>query len=304
MRLILLAALSLLLGDAPTAVRPGTFQTWLSSKAQTIDFSADGVTVHVEPLPCPHNRELAGESCSFDGFNNQAAVTIGGSHQVPKTVLTDPQASYARIAIVRFDRRDARSGVIVESQYGGSGGILTVQLLVPWDNGYRVLALDDYRGAPLEGKLADAPADLSGDGRIDLVYSDGAFDSRFGCNGCTPRPPILFAVKNGTLVDESRDPALRPVFVADMTRRAATCLSRQSERNGACAAYVADAARAGRFAAAWTAMLGHYQRADGSVRHCRGAFVPRPKPCPGGERPFPEALREFLVATGYLPPRR
>jgi hypothetical protein len=305
MRFLLPAFAFLLLGAAPAELPLGKFQTWLSYKKVPLDFSAGGVKVHVEALPCPAHP-TGDSSCRWDGFNNQAAVTVSAAGMAPLTVTTDRQSSYARIAVVRFDRRDRRAGVIVESQYGGSGGDMTAQLLIPSGESYRALSLARSDGPYLQGELMDSPQDLSGDGRIDLKLQDGAFESVFGCNACTPRPPILFAVKDGKIVDESRDPALRGVFAADMARLAPICLSKARYRNGACAAYVADAARAGRFKAAWAKMLKHYEKGADLWEPCSvpvSAWTDHR--CPEGHvtrfRDFPQSLHAFLTRVGYLP---
>lgn len=101
----------------------------------------------------------------------------------------------------------------------------------------------------------------------------------------------MFAVKHGRVVDESRDPALRSVFAADMARLEPRCLSKETDRNGACAAYVADAARAGRFKAAWARMLAHYERGGAVWQPDKGRRF----------KDFPESLRAFLIRTGYWP---
>ncbi|WP_294268373.1 hypothetical protein [uncultured Sphingomonas sp.] len=275
---------------APVSVPIGHFQTWLPLNRAPLAFTSGGVTVEVAPLPCPAHPE--GESaCGWEGYNNQARVTVRAVGVTPLSVTTDRQSGYARIAVVRFGRSDPRPGVIVESQSGGSGGDLSVQFLVPSGTGYRVLSPAPIPGHPLQGQIADEPRDLSGDGIIDLKLEDGAFDSAFGCNACTPRPPRLFAVKQGRVVDESRDPALRPVFAADMARLEPRCLSKESYRNGACAAYVADAARAGRFKAAWAKMLAHYERDRDLWQRGKGARF----------KTFPASLYAFLIRAGYLP---
>ena len=304
MRIVTSALAVLLIGAAPGAVPVGKFQTWLSFKKASIDFVSGGVRVHVEALPCPA-RPIGDSSCAWEGYNNQGAVTVSASGAVPLTVTTDRQSAYARIAVVRFQRHDPRPGVIVESQYGGSGGVLTVQLIVPTDTGFRAVPIERRDGAYLEGQIDDFPRDVSGDGRIDLKLQDSAFDSVFGCNGCTPRPPMLFTLKDGTVIDESRDPALRGVFVRDMARLAPICLSGKRYRNGACAAYVADAARAGRFRSAWGEMLKHYERGGDLWQACDvpvSAWTDHR--CPDGHGThftnFPDSLRAFLVRTGYL----
>lgn len=274
----------------PVSVPIGHFQTWRPSSRAPMTFTSGGVTVEVAPLPCPAHPE--GESaCRWDGSNNQARVTVHGAGGEPLSVTTDRQGGYARIAVVRFGRSDPRPGVIVESQSGGSGGALSVQFLAPSGRGYRVLPLGSLQGGLLQGEIADEPRDLSGDGFLDLTLRDGAFDSAFGCNACTPRPPRVFAVKQGRVVDESRAPALRPVFAADMARLEPRCLSEEPERNGTCAAYVADAARAGRFRAAWAKMLAHYERGRDLWQPDKGPHFTS----------FPASLRAFLVRAGYWP---
>lgn len=279
-------------GAAPVTTPVGHFQTWLPSNKATLDVTSGGLTVRVEPLPCPEHPE-GDTSCRWDGYNNRALVTLRAPGAPPLSVKTDPASGYARIAVVRFGRDDPRPGVIVASQSGGSGGNLSMQFLVPTGAGYRVLGLGSLQGGLLQGEIADEPRDLSGDGYVDLMLADGAFDSAFGCNACTPRPPRLFAVKHGRVIDESRDPASRAVFVADMERLAPRCLSKERYRNGACAAYVADAARAGRFQSAWAKMLAHYERGGDLWQPDKG---PRFKS-------FPASLHAFLIRAGYLPNR-
>jgi len=290
MRVLMVPALLLGAATPLPSVPIGHFQTWLPSSRAPLAFTSGGVTVEVAPLPCPAQPKGDG-GCSGDGYNNQARVTVRAGGVTQLSVPTDRQSGYARIAVVRFGRNDPRPGVIVESQSGGSSGALSVQFLVPSGSGYRVLPLGSLSGGLLQGEIADEPRDLSGDGYVDLKLEDGAFANAFGCNACTPRPPRVFAVKQGRMVDESRDPALRPVFVADMARLEPRCLSKESYRNGACAAYVADAGRAGRFRSAWATMLAHYERGRDLWQPDKG---PRFKS-------FPASLRAFLIRAGYLP---
>ncbi len=293
MRLLMVPALLLASvsgAAAPVSVPIGHFQTWLPSSRAPLAFTSGGVTVEVAPLPCPAHPE--GESsCHWDGYNNQARVTVQAAGVTPLSVRTDRQSGYARIAVVRFGRNDPRPGVIVESQSGGSGGALSVQFLVASGAGYRVLPLGSLSDGLLQGQIADEPRDLSGDGYVDLTLEDGAFANVFGCNACTPRPPRVFAVKQGRVIDESRAPALRPVFVADMARLEPRCVSEQSDRNGACAAYVANAARAGHFRSAWAKMLAHYERDHDLWQPDKGPHFAS----------FPASLRAFLIRTGYRP---
>lgn len=304
MRILAPALLCLLIAAAPAEVPIGRFQTWLPSDKVPLAFTSGGVAITVMPLPCPAHP-VGDDTCRWDGYNNQGAVTVSAPGAAPITVRTDASGSYARIAVATLRRGDPRPGVIIESQWGGSGGELTLQVLVPTPDGYRV-ASSKAAGIRLQGRIDDAPRDLSDDGRIDLVLADPAFDSVFGCNACTPRPPLIVTVRDGRLVDESRDPALRAVFRADMAQLQSVCLSGSSERNGACAAYVADAARAGLLPAAWAAMRNHYEHNGDAWEWCDVAPSKRTAwRCPPGHTErytsFPAALRAFLRRAGYVP---
>ena len=304
MQIVTLAVLGLLIGAAPAEVPTGRFQEWRSWEKKPLTFTSGGVTVAVTPLPCPA-QSRGDDTCSWEHFNNQAEVTVTAPGVVSLTVKTDREGAYARIAVAKLRHDDPRPGIIVESQSGGCSGDLTLQLIVPTPDGYTV-ATSEAAGIRLQGQIEDGPRDLSGDGKIDLVLQDPAFGTVFGCNACTPRPPLIVTVGAGRLVNESRDPALRPVFLADMARLRPRCFSTDRDRNGACAAYVADAARAGRLTTAWAAMMKHYQRDGRSWEWCD---IPvsqwAGRNCPAGRTTrfttFPDALRAFLERAGYLP---
>lgn len=290
MRSLLLAAGLALIGTAAASVPPGAFQTWMPSERAPLTFTSQGVTVSVASAPCPEPA-IGDTTCRWDGYNNQGVLIVTAPGLPPVRVLTDRQSMYARIAVVQLDRRDAAPGVVIESQSGGSGGDMTALALAPMSTGFRVVPLAPAWGR-LQGQIASRPADLSGDGVTDFVLADARFDSVFGCNACTPRPPVVLAISNGALKDESRDPALAGVFRRDMVRQRARCASTTPDRNGACAAYVADAARAGRLATAWADMLRHYDR------QAPERWPVRPGRPVGG---FPASLRAFLIRTGYIP---
>ncbi|MGI4879364.1 MAG: hypothetical protein ACRYG4_17970 [Janthinobacterium lividum] len=113
-------------------------------------------------------------------------------------------------------------------------------------------------------------------------------------------------LKNGEVVDESGDPALRSVFAADIARLALRCLSELPDWNGAGAAYVADAARAGHFDEAWAAMPSHYEHGATFWEPCNAPVSSWTEHCcPEGHTThfsdLPQSLRAFYKQTGYLP---
>lgn len=277
--------------DLPAAVAAGSFVTW-HSRDGARQWRSEGVQVAIAPAPCDAAQPT--EGCRYDPVNNQAAVTITAPGRPPFRILSDRQASYYRVAVARLDRGDARPAVLIDNQTGGSGGIVFEQLLLPDGAGYRVLRFGQ------DWDIDDGPerlADVSGDGRADIVVRDGRFDSAFGCNACTPRSPRVFNVVDGQLAEVSHQPGFAALFARDMAALRPRCATDRPDRNGACVAYAADAARIGRYAEARRFVLRHYERGApaGWWRSC--TQTPRPDPCYAD---FPQALDAFLRRTGYL----
>lgn len=306
MRSLLLLLTVLAMGAAgPPNLPLGKFQTWFASRRAPLTFTSGGIAVRLAALPCGSGGE-AEDTCHVEGFNNQAEVTVSGPGLALVRITTNPQASYARIAVVRLDRRDRRPGVVVESDSGGSAGLVWETVLAP--AGRSFVRIDLKQSHPygvgeteLFGEINDNPTDLTGDGATDFVLLDGNFAWKADCNACGPSPPLVLTIRHGRSVNISRDPRLAPIFARDMAARRVTCFSAQPERNGACAAYVADAARLHQFRRAWAEMLRHYNRQDlAGLRRCDVAAA---HGCPPGRlsySTFPAALRASLMRAGYI----
>ena len=132
------------------------------------------------------------------------------------------------------------------------------------------------KGIPFMGP---DPSKIMKDGWPGFVLEARGFDYSSECNACTRGTPLVLTVRDGRSIDISSDAAVRPLFAHDLPARRRVCLSEDHDRNGSCAAFVADAARLGQAASAWRVMLAHYRHE------------------PAG---YPAALRSFLVAEGYL----
>ncbi|WP_440844110.1 hypothetical protein [Sphingomonas sp. 22176] len=300
---VLVAALSLGVPAAaklrPGKVPLGTFRPWKPSDGR-VAWRSGGIRIQIEPAPCATPPQT--EGCRFDPQNNQPLVTVHAPGLPIYRVLGDRQSSRYRVAVVRFERGDARPGVVIENQSGGSSGDVREQLLFPRGRRFRQTWLPGY----LQGALPDRLKDLSGDGRIDFVLGDGAFAYAFGCNACTPRPAIVLTVRHGRPIDASRLPDYAAAFRPDLPVFRKRCFDRaQRYRNGSCAAYVATAARMGLYAAAWRQMLRHYNREGIDI--WQDCTVPPAQwnggGCPSGKQThyatFPQSLAAFLRKTGY-----
>ena len=171
--------------------------------------------------------------------------------------------------------------VLFQNYTGGAHCCTLVQAIVPHDGALRVVDVGQYDGEPLE----DLPADIDGDGRLDFVFVDNAFLYRFTGYAQSRAPPQIINLIDGEAVDVSARPGFRRLFEEDRTEARASCLQADGDQNGACAAFVASAARVGRFDEAWAEMLRFYDRAGDSEDE-------------GG--PYPERLRRFLIEQGYI----
>ena len=268
----------LLLGAAApaTSVPPGTFRTWGIHPVVPLALNAAGLTVTVAATPCRERSQ--NEGCSSEGVSNQARITVTQPGLPPFEMVSDRQASYVRVAIVRLSP-SGRAGVVVDNQWGGSAGITAVTIIEPAAGGFRAVPLTYQGSTELIGEVKMVSRGRRQHGWPGLVLEAPGFNFSHECTACGRGIPMVLTVRQGRSVDISADPAVRRLFARDLPARRRLCLSTETERNGQCAAFVADAARIGRVSAAWRVMLAHYSR-----------HTPD----------FPARLRAFLVNGGYV----
>ena len=215
----------------------------------------------------------------------------------PLTIEGDDGAYAPTVMVVRDP-----SGVpiiLFQTYSGGAHCCTTVHAIDTLPEGFQSILIHSGDGGPLE----EAPTDVDGDGELDFVFYDNAFLYRFASYADSFAPPTIFNIQQGEAVDVSARPGFRALFETSFAEAHARCLDPGDQaRNGACAAFVASAARLGRFEQAWAEMSGAYDRtSDWGLEVCR---VPMPDgECPSGERAigsFPEVLRSFLVEQEYI----
>lgn len=283
-------------GPPAETVAEGVFRSWKPSDG-VVTWTSAGVRIRIEPAPCRTPPQT--EGCTFDHVNNQPLVTVTAPGLPDYRTLGDSQSSFYRIAVARLQPGDSRPGIVLENQSGGSGGDVREQILLPDGSGFR----EQFLPGHLQGELPARLSDLSGDGAVDFVLGDGSFDGVFGCNACTPRPPMVLSFRSGVAVDVSRERAYANVFRRALPGLRDRCFARHERyRNGSCAAYVATAARLGQVSTAWDAMLRHYNREGIDIWRACAASVPRAnagadQPC---FRTFPQSLAAFLRKTEYM----
>ena len=184
------------------------------------------------------------------------------------------------LSVGRLDAAGNRF-VMWQAYTGGAHCCFNIQLILPDGPERGIVSLGNF---DME-MMTDIPADVDGDGRTDFVLRDNDFLYAFASFAGSFAPPQIWNVEGGRAVNVSAASRYRALFVEAMAETRPLCLERRDgERNGACAAFVAAAARIGEADRAWVEMLQAYDRAgDGD-----------------GRGPFPERLRAFLAAHGYL----
>jgi hypothetical protein len=207
-----------------------------------------------------------------------------------------------RIGIGRLNPQARIDHVILASYSGGAHCCTSIQVAVPSGDGFVTADLGQWDG---DG-IGDFPKDISGDGVADFILRDNAFLYTFSSYADSMAPPEIQNLVGTKFVDVSKAPAFRKLFADFAARAQQACISPEdgAQPNGACAGYVAAAARLGQFESAWSEMLNAYD-ADFDWGLPPGCKV-KAMPCPDGQEieypDYPTSLYHFLIRTGYIAP--
>jgi hypothetical protein len=204
-----------------------------------------------------------------------------------------PSASFG---VGKLDPKSDSKQVIMTSYSGGLHCCTKITVLELVEGKWRKIQLGLWDGDP----LPEFPSDVDGDGTPDFVLKDDRFDYAFAPYTERHKPPRIFNIEGGKVVEVGDEARYNPLYEQDMKRAHAGCVKR---KNAACAAFVANASRLGKRGWAWAIMLKHYRRSTDwhFPEKCR---VPKVNDlCPPGQsdqfREYPEALAWFLADTGY-----
>ena len=231
----------------------------------------------------------------------QPRLTVEYPGYPPVTLIgadTSPSQQH-RFAVGRWDA--TRMFVLFQSYSGGAHCCTQVQLVLPDKDLLQVIDFGEW-----DGDYSDRmPSDLDGDGMIDFVFYDNAFLYAFASYAESGAPPLVMNVVDGDVVDVSDRPGFSYLFEDALREHRQYCLRpHDMSPNGACAAYVATAARVGRFDQAWGEMLRAYDRRSSwdLPTDCAAALVNQACPEKSVQRfrDYPDALRHFLAAQGYI----
>lgn len=155
----------------------------------------------------------------------------------------------------------------------------------------------------LDGGATPAQDPLQ-NGRFLIASYDNRFLYRFDCYACSYPPRRIWQLQGTRFVDISNRPELRPLHQQHLRAMADWFREKDPDSvNGFLAGYVATKARLGQLPEAWRILLQRYdRRSQEGLRDCRGERD-IDGVCRGRElvyRSFPDALRAFLIETGYI----
>lgn len=207
----------------------------------------------------------------------------------------------AVVQLAEMDPANPYSEVLLSSFSFGTHCCNRIQVL---SSNSRGTAWREVRLEPdLDGGATPAQDPLRS-GRFLIVDYDNRFLYRFDCYACSHPPRRIWQLQGDRFVDVSDRSALRPLHQQRL-RAMAVWFSRKDPGsvNGFLAGYVATKARLGQLPEAWALLKRRYDRhSKDGLRDCRGARDTSGR-CQGREllySTFPDALRAFLLETGYL----
>jgi hypothetical protein len=225
---------------------------------------------------------------SIDADETSYEAVVRQGRRAPLVIRTGemPPIGCCTISVGRLDRTGARY-VMLATFTGGLHCCWRIQMALPDGPRRRVLEVGAFDAPYNLGDQVTGVRDFDGDGRIDVVMGDDAFLYSFTGYTSSAAPLEIRNVLDGRVVNVSAARRYRGMHLRMMASLREGCTAGDHGfRNSACAAYVATAARVGRFDAAWSEMLRVYERDD---------LI--------DGRPFPERLRAMLVARGYIAAR-
>jgi Uncharacterised protein family UPF0547 len=225
-------------------------------------------------------------------------LSVGGQSVTFEGELASP--GYPNRITLLQNRTGAVPVIMLQSFSGGAHCCNHIQLAGYSSGRLKVVDVGSWDGDEIE-----PPKDVSGDGLVDFQMIDNSFLYAFTAYAMSYAPPKILNIVGGKVVDVSARREFKPLFLKAMRDARSACVGSDdgATRNGACAAYVAEAARVGKLNVAWSEMLGAYD-ASQDWEWPKGCWVSDDNGCPAGQeivyKSYPEALLAFLRSHDYV----
>lgn len=210
-------------------------------------------------------------------------------------------------AVVDLRRDDGDPVILFRTFTGGAHCCLNYKLVRRVSGDWRVLQLGEW-----DDSTAPVPQDVDGDGRLEFVGRDQRFQYRFDSYAASVAPMVIYVLGEQGLIDVSAQPKYRPAFTTRLADYRKWCETKgRGSENGACAGYVAQAARAGSSTVAFAVLdravtSAEFQGPFRVPQQCGGSALAgrcRSEKPEKSFRTLHAALDYFLRDLGYLPPK-
>jgi len=208
----------------------------------------------------------------------------------------------AVIQIAEMDPRNPYPEVLLSSFTGGAHCCNQIQVLTSDPNGHQ---WREVELGPFDGAASPAEDPLH-NGRYLIIAVDNRFLYRFDCYACSRAPARIWQLEGDQFIDATHHSDFLPLHRRNLQRMADWFKQRSpASPNGFLAGYVANKDLVGELFDGWERMKQRYDASsDWGLSECKGDLDDKGK-CLGIEiihKTFPEALRAFLIETGYLTP--
>lgn len=280
MRILLaLALVAPLIGASPqpraTAIARDTFVEWTS---------ADGARSFVQ----------GGVTATLRSRWTEAAPTliVSTPGKTPfRLTVDDNTANFPSNIAIGVLARGQQPSVLLQSYTGGAHCCWHVIAVVPAGKKFVKVDFGRWDGNPLAW-----PTDLSGDGVADFRFRDQTFLYAFGSYARSWPPLKIMTIRALKPIDISTYPAFQPLYAADLPKVRKACIEENNGPDGgACAGYLATAARLGRFERAWASFLRtDLSKQPGRIEPCKDS---RPNACVSS---LASDIRTFLRTQRYI----
>lgn len=231
-------------------------------------------------------------STQMDG-ENAAVVTLTDLDGQSFRLSSPGRYAHARFGVGDLDG-DGRINDLILTSYTGGAHCCT-QIVVATKVAGQWRGLD---AGLWDGDGLGFPVDHGGDRAPEFLMVDNSFLYAFAPYAFSYAPVQILKLKGGEIVDVSTDRAYRQVHINRMAELEPLC---RNGENGACAAYVASAARIGSMSHAWSVMLQSYSVTDWILP--TACLIVTDGVCPPSMEvrfdTYPEALQYFLGERGY-----
>jgi hypothetical protein len=269
-------------------IKPGAYLDWTTGpKGAPKVYTADGWTITLSSI----DKEDA----------RHPVLTVVDDQGRKISVVGEPGSEVAsanRFGVGRIDPKGDGDQIVMTSFTGGAHCCTRVQVLDRVGGQWKVLDLGMWDGDGPQWPSVKAPGVQPA-----FYLSDDRFAYAFTDYADSFMPSRIFEITDGRAVETSQARRYASAFEEDMADAKASCLKHDNP-NGACAAYVGDAARLGRRAQAWPVAMANYDKAWEWERGGRCTARKVAGKCPEGHEEaypdFPAQLEGFLVENGYM----